>query len=130
MQSADHDATGSLSSEEAAQCRPLAFAIAYRMLGSVAEAEDIVQESLLRLHQARLDGVQVETPKAYVAAVATRLAIDYLRSARVRRETYTGPWLPEPVVDEREPAVAQHLEMTDTLSMAFLLIIETLSPVE
>src|SRR5438309_1470474 len=81
-------------------CRPLLFSIAYRMLGSVVEAEDIVQEACLRLHRARQEGVVVESPKAYLAAVATRLAIDHLRSARVRRESYVGHWLPEPIVEE------------------------------
>ena len=110
--------------------RPLLFSIAYRMLGSVADAEDIVQESFLRLHRARQEGVTVESPKAYLAAVTTRLAIDQLRSARARRESYVGQWLPEPVVEEKEPAMAQHAEMAESLSMAFLLILETLSPVE
>src|ERR1043166_8337203 len=110
--------------------RPLLFSIAYRMLGSVAEAEDIVQESLLRWHRAQQDGVAVESTKAYLAAVATRLAIDHLRSARARRETYVGEWLPEPLVEEREPGVARRLENVDSVSMAFLLILETLSPVE
>jgi RNA polymerase sigma-70 factor, ECF subfamily len=109
--------------------RPLIFSIAYRMLGSVAEAEDVVQESFLRFHRALEEGVTVEAPKSYLATVATRLAIDHLRSARVRRETYPGPWLPEPVV-EKEPTVARHAEMAESLSMAFLLILEALSPVE
>jgi RNA polymerase sigma-70 factor, ECF subfamily len=114
--------------------RRLMFAIAYRMLGSVAEAEDIVQEAFLRLHRAQQDGTIVESPKAYATAVTTRLAIDHLRSARVRRETYVGEWLPEPVVggeDEyRDPQAARQLELADSLSMAFLLVLETLSPVE
>src|SRR5215217_5810074 len=81
------------------QLRPLAFSIAYRMLGSVAEAEDVVQEAFLRLHRTEA----VEQPKAFVATVTTRLAIDTLRSARARRETYTGPWLPEPIVTDSRP---------------------------
>jgi RNA polymerase sigma-70 factor (ECF subfamily) len=76
------------------------------MLRSVAEAEDVVPEAFLRFHRAQDEGVAVEAPKSYLAAVATRLAIDHLRSARVRRECYVGPWLPEPVVEEREPAMA------------------------
>src|SRR5262245_54772129 len=111
---------------EAAEYRPLAFAIAYRMLGSVAEAEDIVQEAFLRLHQARRGGVGVEWPKAYLAALATRIAIDHLRSARVRRESYFGPWLPEPVLGAREPAMEQRVETAESVSMAFMLILEAL----
>jgi len=110
--------------------RPLIFSIAYRMLGSVAEAEDVVQEAFLRFHRAQEEGAAVEAPKAWLAAVATRLAIDHLRSARVRREAYVGPWLPEPVVEEKEPAMARHVEMAESLSMAFLVILEALSPVE
>jgi RNA polymerase sigma-70 factor (ECF subfamily) len=109
--------------------RSLVFAIAYRMLGSVAEAEDVVQESFLRFHNARQEGVVVESPKAYLAAVGTRLAIDHLRSARVRRESYVGQWLPEPVVEGRQDLEHQ-LETADSISMAFLTILETLSPVE
>jgi RNA polymerase sigma-70 factor (ECF subfamily) len=115
---------------EISNYRPLVFSIAYRMLGSVAEAEDIIQEAFLRLHRARREGISIESPKAYLAAVVTRLAIDHLRSARVRREVYVGHWLPEPVIKEREPAMAQHVEMADSLSLAFLLILEALSPVE
>jgi RNA polymerase sigma-70 factor (ECF subfamily) len=110
--------------------RPLMFSIAYRMLGSVAEAEDIVQEALLRVHRAEADGAVIESPKAYVTAITTRLAIDHLRSARVRRESYVGPWLPEPVVEEREPDAARHVEMAESLSMAFMVMLETLTPIE
>jgi len=115
---------------EVSAYRPLAFAIAYRMVGSVAETEDIVQEAFLRLHRARQEGVVVESPKAYLAALTTRLAIDHLRSARVRRESYVGPWLPEPVVQEGEPAMDRQIQMAESLSMAFLLVLEALSPVE
>ena len=115
---------------EVSAYRPLAFAIAYRMVSSVAETEDIVQEAFLRLHRARQEGVAVESPKAYLAAVTTRLAIDHLRSARVRRESYVGPWLPEPVVQEGEPAMARQVEMAESVSMAFMLVLEALSPVE
>jgi RNA polymerase sigma-70 factor (ECF subfamily) len=111
--------------------RPLLFSIAYRMLGSVAEAEDIVQEAFLRYQRALEDGVQIESPKAYLSAVTTRLAIDHLRSARVRKETYVGEWLPEPLLtDESAPDAARHAEDADSLSMAFLLLLERLSPVE
>jgi RNA polymerase sigma-70 factor (ECF subfamily) len=115
---------------EVSAYRPLAFAIAYRMIGSVAETEDIVQEAFLRLHRARQDGVAVESPKAYLAALTTRLAIDHLRSARARRESYVGPWLPEPVVQEGEPAMDRQIQMAESVSMAFMLVLEALSPVE
>src|SRR3954468_6960994 len=82
------------------ELRPVAFGIAYRMLGSVAEAEDVVQEALLRVHGALEGGERIESPRAYVATVATRLAIDQLRSARARRESYVGEWLPEPIVTD------------------------------
>src|SRR3954453_14180431 len=100
--------------------RPLAFSIAYRMLGSVTEAEDVVQEAFLRLHRA---GEEVEHPKAFLTTVTTRLAIDQLRSARARRETYPGPWLPEPLVTDSRPD-------DDSISMALLVTMERLSPVE
>ena len=77
-----------------AELRPAAFAVAYRMLGSVAEAEDVVQEALLRLHGALEAGERIESPRAYLSTVVTRLGIDQLRSARARRETYVGEWLP------------------------------------
>ena len=88
------------------ELRPAAFAIAYRMLGSVSEAEDVVQEAFLRLHRMLREGERVESPRAYLATVVTRLCIDQLRSARARRERYVGEWLPEPLLasDEAEPA--------------------------
>ena len=112
--------------------RPLLFSIAYRMLGSVAEAEDIVQESFVRYHRALLEqDAEIDSPKAYLSAVTTRLAIDHLRSARARKESYVGEWLPEPLLtDERAPDGARHAEDADSLSMAFLLLLERLSPVE
>jgi RNA polymerase sigma-70 factor (ECF subfamily) len=116
--------------------RPLLFSIAYRMLGSVSEAEDMVQEAFLRYHKAVADSGQPESPKAYLAAVVTRLCIDYLRSARVRRESYVGEWLPEPLVTgasalSQQPAdPAELAEQADSLSMAFLLLLERLTPVE
>jgi RNA polymerase sigma-70 factor (ECF subfamily) len=110
------------------ELRPAAFAIAYRMLGSVAEAEDVVQEALLRLLAALERGERIESPRAYVATVATRLSIDVLRSARVRRETYVGEWLPEPLVSDPSADPARHAEMSDSLSLAFLVMLETLSP--
>jgi RNA polymerase sigma-70 factor (ECF subfamily) len=111
-----------------AELRPVAFAIAYRMLGSVAEAEDVVQESLLRVHRVLEAGEQIASPRAYVATVATRLAIDELRSARARRETYVGEWLPEPLVARAADDPAREAEMADSLSLAFLVLLESLSP--
>jgi RNA polymerase sigma-70 factor (ECF subfamily) len=106
------------------------FSIAYRMTGSVAEAEDLVQEAFFRLERARQSGVLVDSTKAYLAATTTRLAIDHLRSARVRRESYVGTWLPEPVVTDLHESPEQMAELSDSLSMAFLVLLESLSPVE
>jgi RNA polymerase sigma-70 factor (ECF subfamily) len=109
--------------------RPLMFSIAYRMLGSVAEAEDVVQEAFLRLHRSAQDGLDVDNLEAYATTVTTRLAIDTLRSARLRREEYVGPWLPEPIVaDDADPA--HRIELDDTVSTAFLVLLEALTPVE
>jgi RNA polymerase sigma-70 factor (ECF subfamily) len=108
--------------------RPLLFSIAYRMLGSVMEAEDAVQEAYLRWRRA--SGEEVRSEKAYLSAVVTRLCIDRLRSARARREQYVGPWLPEPLPDHRAPDVAEAVVLEDSLSMAFLVLLESLTPVE
>jgi RNA polymerase sigma-70 factor (ECF subfamily) len=118
--------------------RPLMFSIAYRMTGSITDAEDIVQEAFLRLTRALREGVSITAPKAYLATVTTRLAISHLRSARVRREAYVGAWLPEPLVTgELDPVTpapapdpAERAEMSDSLSMAFLVLLESLSPTE
>ncbi|HVO54867.1 MAG TPA: RNA polymerase sigma-70 factor [Solirubrobacterales bacterium] len=112
-----------------AELRPVAFAIAYRMLGSHAEAEDVVQEALLRLHGALERGERIESPRAYLATVTTRLAIDELRSARARRETYAGEWLPEPLLAAREEPAAR-VEEAESLSYAFLVLLESLTPEE
>jgi RNA polymerase sigma-70 factor (TIGR02957 family) len=112
------------------ELRPRAFAIAYRMLGSVAEAEDIVQEALVRVHRTLEDGERIESPRAFVATVATRLAIDELRSARARRESYVGEWLPEPLVVDAIDDPADQAEMADSVSLAFLVLLESLSPEE
>jgi RNA polymerase sigma-70 factor (TIGR02957 family) len=112
------------------ELRPVAFAISYRMLGSVAEAEEVVQEALLRLNLALERGERIESPRAYLATVTTRLAIDVLRSARMRRETYVGEWLPEPVVAEPAADPAVKVEMADSLSVAFLILLESLTPEE
>jgi RNA polymerase sigma-70 factor (ECF subfamily) len=100
------------------------------MLGSVSEAEDVVQEAYLRLHRAAREGERIESPRAYLATVVTRLAIDQLRSARVRREAYVGEWLPEPLLADPDPQAdpARHAEVADTLSLAFLVLLESLSP--
>jgi RNA polymerase sigma-70 factor (ECF subfamily) len=110
------------------ELRPRAFAIAYRMLGSVAGAEDLVQEGLLRLHRAREAGEDIASPAAYLSTVVTRLAIDELRSARVRRETYVGEWLPEPLVTPEGDDPAARAELADSLSLAFLSLLESLTP--
>jgi RNA polymerase sigma-70 factor, ECF subfamily len=103
--------------------RALAFKIAYRMLGSVTEAEDVVQEALLRLH----DRPPLQNEEAFLTTVATRLSIDVLRSARVRRETYVGEWLPEPLVADEAP---QLVEDADEISLAMLVLLERLAPEE
>jgi RNA polymerase sigma-70 factor (TIGR02957 family) len=110
------------------ELRPGAFAIAYRMLGSVSEAEDVVQEGFLRLHRTLDEGQRIDSPRAYLSTVVTRLAIDQLRSARVRREEYVGEWLPEPLVTSPDEDPARHAEMADSLSLAFLVLLESLSP--
>jgi RNA polymerase sigma-70 factor (ECF subfamily) len=118
--------------------RPLLFSIAYRMLGSVSEAEDIGQEAFLRYHSALARHGEPDSPKAYLSAIVTRLCIDQLRSARARRESYVGDWLPEPLLTgtydsaagqpAADPAAAA--EQADSLSMAFLLLLERLTPLE
>jgi len=110
--------------------RGLMFSIAYRMTGSVSEAEDLVQEAFFRLTRAQLRGVVVESPKAYLAAATTRLAIDHMRSARVRRESYIGTWLPEPIVTDLDENPEHMAELSDSLSVAFLVLLESLSPIE
>ncbi len=111
------------------ELRPLLFAIAYRMLGSVADAEDVVQEAFLRYRAVTAAGEAVASPKAYLSTVTTRLCIDHLRSARHRHEESVGTWLPEPLVASDDDPAA-HAEAADSLSMAFLLLLERLSPVE
>jgi RNA polymerase sigma-70 factor (ECF subfamily) len=113
-----------------AELRPLLFSIAYRMLGSASDAEDIVQEAFLRFHRETGAGTHVESPKSYLSAVTTRLCIDYLRSARVRRESYVGTWLPEPLLTEETSDAERHAETADSLSMGFLVLLESLTPVE
>ena len=110
-----------------AALRPRAFAVGYRMLGSVAEAEDIVQETLLRVSAL---GVPPDEPAAWVTTVATRLAIDHLRLARVQRESYVGPWLPEPLVVDAARGPDERAELADEVSQALLVALERLSPLE
>src|SRR4029450_2775595 len=107
---------------------PVAFAIAYRMLGSVSEAEDVVQEALLRVHKALDGGEQIASPRAFVATVTTRLAINELRSARARREEYVGEWLPEPIITDGHDDPARHAEMADSLSPEMLVLLARTSP--
>src|SRR5690348_4135885 len=118
------------------------FSIAYRMTGSVSDAEDIVQEAFLRAGKSDGKDAEIESPKAYLATITTRLAIDHLRSARVRRESYVGTWLPEPLLasapvtpgtpgtpgTQSDPA--ELAETSDSLSMAFLVLLESLAPAE
>lgn len=106
------------------------FGVAYRMLGAVADAEDVVQEALARL--ARVDE-DPEEPAAWMTTVTTRLAIDHLRRERVRRERYVGPWLPEPLLDDVAsalPGPEQTVECSESLSQAFLVVLERLTPLE
>ncbi len=110
------------------EIRPAVFAVAYRMLGTVGEAEEIVQESLLRLHQALETGEEIASPRAYAMTIATRLAIDELRSARARREVYVGEWLPEPLLTDASEGPEQRAETADSLSLAFLVVLEQLTP--
>ena len=119
-----------MNTSDFTEYRPLMFSIAYRMTGSVSDAEDIVQEAFLRLTRVVRDGAVIASPKAYLATATTRVAISHLRSARVRRESYVGAWLPEPLLAEPEPDPAEHAEMSDSLSMAFLVLLESLSPTE
>jgi RNA polymerase sigma-70 factor (ECF subfamily) len=110
------------------ELRPVSFGIAYRMLGSVSEAEDVVQEALLRVHQAFDGGEQIASPRGFVATLTTRLAINELNSARARREHYVGEWLPEPIITDRYDDPARHAETAESLSLAMLVLLESLSP--
>ena len=113
--------------EEFEQLRPLLFSIAYRLLGSVSEAEDAVQETWLR-YQA--SPAQPASAKAFLSAVVTRISIDVLRSARVRREEYVGPWFPEPLLTDPYQDPERSAELADSVSMAALVLLERLSPLE
>jgi RNA polymerase sigma-70 factor, ECF subfamily len=110
--------------------RPLLFSIAYRMVGSASDAEDIVQEAFLQFHRESSNGTEIESPKAWLSTVTTRLAINHMQSARVRRESYVGTWLPEPLLTDMESDGARQVETADSLSLAFLVLLESLGPVE
>ncbi|MGW3131701.1 RNA polymerase sigma-70 factor [Streptomyces sp. NPDC001076] len=113
--------------EEFQELRPLLFSIAYRILGSVGEAEDAVQEAWLRFAGSP---TEVRSPKAFLSAAVTRISIDVLRSARVRREEYVGPWFPEPLLADPYEDPVRSAELADSVSMAALLLLERLSPLE
>lgn len=108
--------------------RTLLFSIAYRMLGSVMDAEDVLQEAFLRWQ--RVPEGEARSPKSYLSTVVTRLCIDHLRSAKARREQYVGPWLPEPLLTEQAPDADGSLAPEESLSMAFLVLLESLTPTE
>jgi RNA polymerase sigma-70 factor (TIGR02957 family) len=120
------DGSGDRRVEEFEACRGLLFSVAYRMTGTVADAEDLVQDAWLRWSAAARDSV--EEPRAYLVRVVTNAAIDRLRSARARHESYVGPWLPEPVLTS--PDVAENVELAESVSLAVLVVLETLSPLE
>ncbi len=108
--------------------RRLLFSISYRMLGSVADAEDMVQETFIRWQRAST--TEVRSPKAFLITVVSRLCINYLQSARARREEYVGEWLPEPIVTEPESQASRIVQVDESVSMALLLLLERLTPVE
>src|SRR5690242_10864642 len=109
--------------------RPMMFSIAYRMLGSVSEAEDIVQNAYLRYRQ--MPAGSIASPKAFLSTVVTRLCLNHLQTARAQRESYLGPWLPEPLLTEDDTASPNsQAEMLESISMAFLVLLERLTPVE
>jgi RNA polymerase sigma-70 factor (ECF subfamily) len=122
---------GGITAETFERYRHLLFAIAYRMLGSVMEAEDVVQDAYLRARTAPTEPVRSE--KAYLSTIVTRLCLDRLKSARARRETYVGPWLPEPLLTtEGDPRMTPEYQVDayDSISMAFLVLLESLTPLE
>ena len=126
----DTAANGSSPTEEFGQLQPLLFSIAYRILGSVSEAEDAVGETWLRYQSYRASAAEPTSVKAFLSTVVTRIAIDVLRSARARREAYVGNWFPEPLMDDPYSDPARTAELADSLSTASLLLLERLSPAE
>jgi RNA polymerase sigma-70 factor, ECF subfamily len=116
------------SVEEFDQYRPLLFSIAYRMVGSVADAEDLLQETFLRWQKA--SGEEIRDPKAFLVTIVSRLSLNHLQSARVRREEYVGQWLPEPVITDPDSDPFAHMRIDESLSIAFLLLLERLKPLE
>src|SRR6266516_2328390 len=108
--------------------RSLLFSIAYRMLGTVADAEDMLQDAFIRWQQAARD--EIRSPKAFLVTIVSRLCINHLQTARVQREEYVGQWLPEPVVTDPASDPASALLADESMSMAFLVLLERLSPVE
>jgi len=125
--SATKDGTVTLAAFE--EHRALLFSVAYRMLGSVAEAEDVLQETFIRWQRARSSGEEIRSPKAFLVTVASRLCINHLESARSRREEYVGEWLPEPLVTQEE-GTGRRIEVDESVSMALLLMLERLTPSE
>jgi RNA polymerase sigma-70 factor (ECF subfamily) len=116
-----------IASDQLSALRRHGFGVAYRMLGSVSEAEDVAQEALLRLTRQR---DPIDEPAAWITTVATRLSINVLKSARARRESYVGPWLPDPLVEDPAPGPASRAELADSLSLALLVLFERLTPAE
>ena len=122
------DATGSVRLATFDQHRSLLFSVAYRMLGTVADAEDMLQETFIRWQQA--DEEEIRSPRAFLITIISRLCINHLQSARVRREEYVGQWLPEPIVTDPANDPLSIIRVDESLSMAFLILMERLTPVE
>jgi RNA polymerase sigma-70 factor, ECF subfamily len=120
--------TGDQKVEQYQEIRGRLFALAYRMLGTRDDADEIVQETYIKWHQA--DSAAIESPEAWLVTVATRLSIDRLRKAYMQRETYIGPWLPEPLLDSGQASPQDDMELASSLSTAFMVMLERLSPAE
>jgi RNA polymerase sigma-70 factor (ECF subfamily) len=122
------DVKGGESTQAFDRYRGLLFSIAYRILGSATDAEDVVQEAFVRWLQA--DSEQVQSPRAYLSTIVVRLCIDQLRSARAQRDVYVGPWLPEPILTGQRPDLTDTVVLAESLSFAFLVMLESLGPLE